>query len=159
MESGKIGLNQIEPRTVGGQPVELDAVWMGFAPFSHRFCLVRAEIIQYEMNPAMRPRWHHHFLEEIPAVFTGFPGCAPTSGHSRMGTKGRKELQRAVFTAVTTGAAGSLATPTFTSPRYSLQRPQFVKANHRAIIGRVSIQADYGVFFTSKSGSVLWHQV
>lgn len=74
VEGGKIGLNQIEPRTVGGQPMKLEAVWMGFGPFSHRFCLVRAEIIQDKMNPAMRPRWHHHFLKEIPAVFAGFPG-------------------------------------------------------------------------------------
>lgn len=159
VEGGKIGLNQIEPRTVGGQPMKLNPGWLGLCPCPHRIGFVGAKVIENEMNSAMGPMGHHHFLKEIPAVFAGFPRCAATNGPSRMGAEGGKELQGTVFPAVTAGAAGSLASPTFTTPRYGLQRPQFIKAHHRAISGRIPIEADYGVFFTSKSGSVLRHQV
>lgn len=159
VEGRKIRLNQIEPGTVGGQPVKLNALWMCLCPFSHRSCFVGAKIIENEMNASLGPRGHHHFLKEIPAVFAGFPGCPTTRGQSRMGTEGRKELQCPVFSTIAAGAAGRQEAPTFTTPGYSLQGPQFIKAHHRPIGRRVPIEANYGVFFTSKSGSVLRHQV
>ncbi len=139
--------------------MKLDAAWMSVCPFSHRTGFMGAKIIENEMNPAMRPIFHHDFLQEIPAVFAGFPGRAPARGHSRMGAESSKELQRTVFPAVTAGSPGSQVTPTLAASGYGLQRPQFIEAHYRAIRWRVPIKANYGVFFTSKSGSVLRHQV
>jgi hypothetical protein len=49
--------------------------------------------------------------------------------------------------------------PRFSTPRNSLQWPHFVKTDHLPPSGTMAINLNYSVFFTSKSGSLLSHQV
>ena len=132
---------------------------MCLCPACHRLCLVSAEVIQNQMDATLRPVGQHHFLEKGAAVDTLLAGGSTPERLSCLRTERCEELQGPRLSSVSVGPTRRAPSPPWSPSRHGLEWPQLVETNDRTIGGRVPIQTNYGVFFTSKSGSVLWHQV
>src|SRR5215472_6557224 len=113
-------------------------------PRPNRFCPRETPTVRWSEDI---PRW--------PRGSCGGPLVAPLAA---VRGKGRQQLHRAVAL-VAVGASGRSSAPTAPASGNRLQRPHFVHADYGPVLGRVAVQAHDLVFFTSKSGSVLWHQV
>lgn len=157
LESGKIRFNQIKPRRICRRPINPDASADFCREFTKGF-LVGGEIIHNQMDSSSGPRWQKMFQPESPTRIGGFDRKSFPNSIAGVRTKGTKPLQSSI-TSVTIGAKWGLLAPRFPTPRDGLQRPHFVKTDHLPPPGTMAIDLNYSVFFTSKSGSLLSHQV
>ena len=145
-QGGKVGLDEIEPRAVGGQPVKEDSIRMCLCPACHRLCLVSAEVIQNQMDATLRPVGQHHFLEKGAAVDTLLAGGSTPERLSCLRTERCEELQGPRLSSVSVGPMRRAPSPPWSPSRHGLEWPQLVETNDRTIGGRVPIQTNYGVF-------------
>jgi len=157
LKRSKIRLYQVEPRRIGGRPINPNPPTDSGRKFTKRF-LVGAEVIHNQVNSSSGPGWQQVIHPESPAPIGGFGRKAFSNGKAGVGAKGTKPLQGSIAF-VPIRAKGSLSTPGFSAPRNGLQWPHFVKADHLPPMGTMTIDLNYSVFFTSKSGSLLSHQV
>jgi hypothetical protein len=116
------------------------------------------KIIHNQMNSSSGPGWQQIIHPESPATLGGFGVKSFADGETGVGAEGTKPLQRAI-TLIAIRAKWSLSTPGFPSPGDGLQWSHLVKADHLPPMGAMAIDLNYSVFFTSKSGSLLSHQV
>lgn len=120
--------------------------------------LMGAEIVHDEMNGAFGPEGQHVLLPKLLAGVARFLAEPFSHGLSRDRTKGAKPLHRAIAL-VAIGARYRTFRPSPTSTGDGLQGSHLIEANHMTSLGRVAVEADYGVFFTSNSGSFVSHHV
>jgi hypothetical protein len=157
LKSCKIGFNQIEPRGIGGRPINMDTSTDSCGEFSQRL-FVSAEVIHDQVDSALGPGWQHLLQPESPTTFSRFCGKSLTDRPSTMGVKGTKPLQSPIAF-VTVRTQSCVPAPCVPSPGDCLQWAHFVKADNLAPSGTMAVDLNYSVFFTSNSGSVLLHQV
>lgn len=157
LESGKIRFNQVKPRRIGGCPINPDAPTDFCREFTKGF-LVGAEIIHDQMNSSAGPRGQKVLQPESPTRIGGFDRKSLSNSDAGKGIKGTKPLQSSI-TPVTIRTKWGLLAPRFPAPWNGLQWSHFVKTDHLPPPGAMTIDLNYSVFFTSKSGSLLSHQV
>ena len=120
--------------------------------------LVSAEVIHHQVYSAPGPGWQHMLQPERSAGFGRFVGESFAYCDTGVGRKGTEPLQGSVSFVSIRAKPGSL-TPCLSATGDRLQRAHFVKADNLPPARAVAVDANYSVFFTSNSGSVLLHQV
>ena len=122
-------------------------------------CLfVSAEVVHNQVNPTPWPGRQHMLEPESTARFSRFCGEPFSDGDAGVGVKGAKPLHSPVAF-VTIRAKARMSSPCFPSPGNCLERTHFVKADNLSPSGTMAVDLNYSVFFTSNSGSLLWHHV
>lgn len=158
-QDGKPWLDQVEPGALGRQPVELNSAFPPLGPMGDWGRLVGTQVVQDQVDAPLAPSPQHHLVKKVPAVFTVLCGRASPRPLAGVRAESAEELERAVLAAVAIRATSRLFRPTPAPARDGLERSRLVKANHRAVARRVTVEPDDGVFFASKSGSELSHHV
>jgi hypothetical protein len=157
LQSSEVGFDQAKPRAIGRKPV--DAQPSAQAPRQFPQCLrVGAKIVHNQMNRAARPKREHLSLPELSAILCRFRGEAFADCPAGGGAEGAKPLQSPIAL-VAVRPSRRAPTPGLAASGNRLQRPHLIKANGMPSLGRIAVQAHDSVFFTSKSGSSLSHQV
>ena len=139
--------------------MELNTIVTIRSPFENRRGFMSAEIVENKMNSSATPSLEQDLVEEGPAILGGFGRGPAPDGFPCGGTEGGEKLKCAVPAAVAVGTPGCFLSPAAAASRDCLQWPHLIEANHRPVCRRIAVERDYGVFFTSKSGSELSHQV
>ena len=113
LQSRKIGFHQVEPRGIGGRPIDMDASADSCRQFS-QCLLVRAEVVHNQVDPTFRAGRQHMFEPESPTAFGRFRGKAFSDGYAGAWTESAKPLQCSV-TFVTIRAQVGTPAPSFAS--------------------------------------------
>ena len=90
-QGGEIRFNQIQPRTIRGQPMELDPLGMLRRPFRHRRRLMSLQIAEDQMNASPPPAFQNDLLQKIAAIRAAFAGRPASDGFPGLGTKSGKK--------------------------------------------------------------------
>jgi len=116
------------------------------------------EIVHDEMECPLRPVFDQVAQEEVLAGAGGSAGIAPADRPARCRAECGKPVERAVAL-VAIGPQLRLGTPCSAATRDGLQWPHLVETDNGSASRGIAVQVYDGVFFTSKSGSVLSHHV
>ena len=119
---------------------------------------MRAQIIHNQMDSTSWPVRKHVFQPKYKARICRFVQKAFADGLAGMRAESSKQLKGAIALISIWPTLGRCS-PDFTAAWDSLQGSHFVKADHLAPAGPMTVDVNYSVFFTSNSGSVLSHQV
>src|SRR4029077_11723617 len=112
------------------------------------------QVVPNQVDYSLGKRWQYGGLEKVQSGLTCLAGHRPSHPQATMRGKRRQQLHGAVAL-IAVGASGRSSPPAVTASRNGLERPHFIHADHRPVLGRVAVQAHNLVFFTSKSGSLL----
>lgn len=119
---------------------------------------MRIEIVHNQVNGTPRPPTHQLVQKETRAGIRSSVGEALSYRFATGGAKGAEPIENAVALVAVWPLVSALS-PRPATPRNRLQRSHFIKADNDASARRVPVNAYDGVFFTSKSGSLLSHHV
>ncbi len=119
---------------------------------------MRTEVVHDEVKGTIRPMREQDFLPKAPTGISRLGGRAFPNGLAGVGRKGAEPLQGTITFIPARASVGTPA-PRGASPWNGLQRSHLIEADDMSPLGWVAVQTYNGVFFTSKSGSLLLHQV
>ncbi len=119
---------------------------------------MRTQTVQDQMNRSLAPARKHVFFPESATGLCIFMGCAATNRGSCCGTKCPEPLQGPVPT-ITVRPTPRPLPPASAATRDRLKGTEFIKADNDPPSRRMAVEFYDGVFFPSKSGSRLSHQV
>lgn len=117
-----------------------------------------AKIIHDQMNRSSLPVSQHDFLPELPTGFGILMRGSLADRFSCSWAKSPEPLQGSIARISIWSASRPLA-PLLSPPWDRLQGSQLIETNNDSPLGRMTIEVYDSVFFTSKSGSWLSHQV
>lgn len=157
LECSKIGFDQVEPRGIGGRPVDVDTSSDSGGKFPQGL-LVSTEVVHDKVDPAPGPEGNHVLQPERATAFGRFRGESLSDGKAGMRTKGGEPLECSVPLVTIWPKPGTPA-PCFPSSGDRLQGTHFVEADNLSPVRRMPVETNYSVFFSSNSGSSLSHQV
>ena len=119
---------------------------------------MRAQVIHNQVNRPLVPAGHHHFFPESLARFRILVRGPSPYRCSCGGAESSKPLQRSAAT-IAVRSPGRTLTPLLAASGNGLKRSRFIKTDDNPSFRRMTIEIYDGVFFTSNSGSSLWHHV
>src|SRR5215831_8857250 len=156
LQDGEPSFDQVQPRGIRWYPDKPYGLWFRLPQTDCLF--VRTPVVPNQVDYPLGKRWQYGGLEKFQGCLAGLAGDRPS--HPMPAVRGERRQQlHGAFALIAVGASGRSPTPTASASGNRLPRPHFVPADHGPVLRRIAVQAHDLVFFTSKSGSVLWHQV
>ena len=120
--------------------------------------LVGAQVVHDEVDPSSGPERQHVFQPKCEAVLRRFGREPFANGLAGVRTEGREPLEGSVAPVAVRPTLGNFAPSPATSGD-CLQGTHLVEADNLTPMGRIPVDANYSVFFTSNFGSSLSHHV
>ena len=157
LECGKIGFDQIQPRGIGGRPVDANTSPDSGGQFP-QCLLMGTQVVHDKVDTTPGPEGKHVLQSERTAAFGRLRGESFSDRKAGLRAKRGKPLQGSIAFVTIWPKAATLA-PGLPTSRDGLQGTHFVEADNLSPVRGMPIEVNYSVFFTSNSGSSLSHQV